>query len=343
MRTFDKYKNFLVNTGAYRADALETVFIARQLVAVETAVYEKKYPEFKGRMLVPKSPLPEGATFASYSEQEEYGTARIISSGADDLPEAEVSRSETLVQIYTVGNSYSYSVMDLKKAAFDAGVTDGGVCGAFKNRTGVWRGHSGKIPFLFLRRRHDDSLMGIFTVSHRDKTSKARAGVLMTAHGPIETPVFMPVGTQGSVKTLSSDDVWNMGYRIKLANTYHLFLRPGQELLQKAGGLHKFISWPGALLTDSGGYQVLSLAARCKITEDGAEFSSHIDGARCSLTPEIATAFQLAIGSDIAMCLDDCPPYPSLEKDARESLERTIRWAKRKGAKEDGQEQDGEG
>lgn len=118
MKTLDKYKNFLVNTGTYRADALETVFIARQLVAVETAVYEKKYPEFKGRMLVPKSPLPEGATFASYSEQEEYGTARIISSGADDLPEAEVSRSETLVQIYTVGNSYSYSVMDLKKAAF---------------------------------------------------------------------------------------------------------------------------------------------------------------------------------------------------------------------------------
>jgi queuine tRNA-ribosyltransferase len=171
--------------------------------------------------------------------------------------------------------------------------------------------------------------MNIFSVTHRDSTSKARAGVLSTAHGDIETPVFMPVGTQGSVKTLSSDDVWDMGYRIKLANTYHLFLRPGLELLQKAGGLHRFISWPGALLTDSGGYQVLSLAARCKITEEGAEFSSHIDGARCSLTPEIATNFQVAIGSDIAMCLDDCPPYPSLEKDARASLERTIRWAAR--------------
>lgn len=151
----------------------------------------------------------------------------------------------------------------------------------------------------------------------------------MTLHGPIETPVFMPVGTQGSVKTLSSDDVHNMGYRLILANTYHLFLRPGLELIQKAGGLHKFISWPGALLTDSGGYQVLSLAARCKMTEEGAEFSSHIDGTRCALSPEIATNFQFGIGTDIAMCLDDCPPYPSLERDARASLERTLRWVQR--------------
>jgi len=118
MKTIDKYKNFLLSTGAYRADALETVFIARELVSVETAVYEKKYPEFKGRSLVPKKALPEGATFASYTEQDEYGSARIISSGADDLPRAEVSRAETLVQIYTVANSYAYTTMELKKAAF---------------------------------------------------------------------------------------------------------------------------------------------------------------------------------------------------------------------------------
>lgn len=118
MKTEDKYKNFLLSTGAYRADALETVFIARELVSVETAVYEKRYPEFKGRSLVPKTSLPEGATFASYSEQDEYGSAKIISSGADDLPRAEVSRTETLVQIYTVGDAYAYTTMELKKAAF---------------------------------------------------------------------------------------------------------------------------------------------------------------------------------------------------------------------------------
>ena len=118
MKTLDKYRNFLLQTGAYRADALETMFIARELVSVETAVYEKKYPEFKGRLLVPKKALPEGATYASYTEQEEYGSARIISSGADDLPRAEVSRAETMVQIYTVANSYGYTTMELKKAAF---------------------------------------------------------------------------------------------------------------------------------------------------------------------------------------------------------------------------------
>lgn len=117
-KTIDKYRDFLLRTGDYRADALETMFIARELVSVETAVYEKKYPEFKGRLLVPKKALPEGATYASYTEQEEYGSARIISSGADDLPRAEVSRAETMVQIYTVANSYGYTTMELKKAAF---------------------------------------------------------------------------------------------------------------------------------------------------------------------------------------------------------------------------------
>lgn len=117
-KTIDKYRDFLLRTGDYRADALETMFIARELVSVETAVYEKKYPEFKGRLLVPKKALPEGATYASYTEQEEYGSARIISSGADDLPRAEVSRAETMVQIYTVANSYGYTTMELKNAAF---------------------------------------------------------------------------------------------------------------------------------------------------------------------------------------------------------------------------------
>jgi len=169
----------------------------------------------------------------------------------------------------------------------------------------------------------------VFEITHRDAATKARAGVLHTAHGTIETPVFMPVGTQGTVKTLGSEDLTAMGAGIILSNTYHLFLRPGLDILKQAGGLHKFMAWPKAILTDSGGYQVFSLAARCKQSEEGVEFASHVDGLRRSLTPEIATNFQLEIGADIAMCLDDCPPYPTLESDARESMEKTLRWAKR--------------
>lgn len=171
--------------------------------------------------------------------------------------------------------------------------------------------------------------MSDFKITHKDPQSKARAGILMTSHGQVETPVFMPVGTQASVKMVSSDEVVDMGYKVILGNTYHLFLRPGADLLKRAGGLHAFMAWPNTILTDSGGYQVLSLAARCKMNEDGVEFSSHVDGARCLLTPEITTKFQFDIGSDIAMCLDDCPPYPSLEKDAEKGMERTIRWAAR--------------
>ncbi|MBV9079762.1 MAG: tRNA guanosine(34) transglycosylase Tgt [Elusimicrobia bacterium] len=168
-----------------------------------------------------------------------------------------------------------------------------------------------------------------FHVGHRDAQSKARAGVLQTAHGPVETPVFMPVGTQGTVKTLGSEDLQAMGSQIILSNTYHLFLRPGLDVLKKAGGLHSFMAWPGAILTDSGGYQVFSLAMRCKQSEEGVEFQSHVDGARHHLTPEITTNFQLDIGADVAMCLDDCPPYPSLEAEARASMEKTLRWAER--------------
>lgn len=171
--------------------------------------------------------------------------------------------------------------------------------------------------------------MSIYTLVKKDPGSKARAGLVATPHGVIETPVFMPVGTQGTVKTTSADDIMQMGYKIMLSNAYHLFLRPGVETLVKAGGLHKFMAWPGAVLTDSGGFQVFSLAQRCKLTEEGAEFQSHVDGSRKKFTPEIATEFQLDIGTDIAMCLDDCPPYPSLKKDAAESMERTLRWARR--------------
>lgn len=171
--------------------------------------------------------------------------------------------------------------------------------------------------------------MSALTITHRDPQSKARAGILKTAHGELETPVFMPVGTQASVKLMGAEEVEAMGYKIILANTYHLFLRPGEKTLLEAGGLHRFMSWPKALLTDSGGYQVFSLATRCKLSEEGVEFSSHVDGERHWLTPEVTTAFQFGIGSDIAMCLDDCPPYPTLKLDAEKSMDLTLRWAER--------------
>ncbi len=171
--------------------------------------------------------------------------------------------------------------------------------------------------------------MTIFSISHRDAGSKARAGVLQTAHGSIETPVFMPVGTQGTVKTMGSEDMERMACKILLGNTYHLFLRPGLDTLLKAGGLHKFMGWPGAILTDSGGYQVFSLASRCKVSEQSVEFHSHVDGQKRVLSPESATEFQLKIGADIAMCLDELPPYPSLRSDAEASMEKTLRWARR--------------
>jgi queuine tRNA-ribosyltransferase len=156
--------------------------------------------------------------------------------------------------------------------------------------------------------------MNQFHVQHQDPLTKARAGILKTPHGDIETPVFMPVGTQATVKTMDSSEIETMGYKIILGNTYHLFLRPGEDTLVNA---------------DSGGYQVFSLATRCKMSEQGVEFSSHVDGQRHWLTPEITTNFQFNIGSDIAMCLDDCPPYPTLKSDAKKSLDLTLRWAQR--------------
>lgn len=168
-----------------------------------------------------------------------------------------------------------------------------------------------------------------FQLRQTDSDTKARLGRLETAHGVIETPVFMPVGTQGTVKTLSPHELLDAGSQIILGNTYHLYLRPGTGIIEKAGGLHKFSSWPKPILTDSGGYQVFSLAQLRKITEDGAVFQSHHDGSYHELTPEMSVDIQRSLGSDIMMVLDECPPYPCTEEYAREAVKRTAVWAKR--------------
>jgi queuine tRNA-ribosyltransferase len=157
----------------------------------------------------------------------------------------------------------------------------------------------------------------------------ARRGRLHTGHGTIETPVFMPVGTQGVVKSLTHRDLTEAGAEIILGNTYHLHLRPGEALVARRGGLHRFIGWERALLTDSGGYQVFSLAARRKVSEAGAHFKSHLDGSARFLSPEVAVDVQAALGADIAMVLDECLSWPSSEEDVRASLELTLRWARR--------------
>ena len=157
----------------------------------------------------------------------------------------------------------------------------------------------------------------------------ARRGQFETPHGVVQTPAFMPVGTQGAVKAALHRDVAEAGADIILGNTYHLFLRPGDELIARRGGLHRFIGWPHPVLTDSGGYQVFSLAARCVIREDGADFQSHLDGARHVLTPERAVDIQARLGSDIAMVLDECLAYPATRGDAAASMERSVRWARR--------------
>lgn len=159
--------------------------------------------------------------------------------------------------------------------------------------------------------------------------SKARAGELLTDHGQIKTPVFMPVGTAGSVKSLSPHDLEATGSQIILGNTYHLLLRPGMEVIESAGGLHKFMSWPGPILTDSGGYQVFSLGQMNKITEDGVTFQSNLDGTKYTLTPEISMDIQRSLGSDIVMAFDECTAYPVSKSEARRSMELTQRWEKR--------------
>ncbi|MER3497144.1 MAG: tRNA guanosine(34) transglycosylase Tgt [Chitinophagaceae bacterium] len=163
-----------------------------------------------------------------------------------------------------------------------------------------------------------------------DKQSKARAGIITTDHGRIETPIFMPVGTVGSVKAVSQQQLLtDVKAEIILGNTYHLYLRPGTGELEEAGGLHRFMNWPRPILTDSGGYQVFSLAASRKIKEQGCHFQSHIDGSRHLFTPETVIDIQRSIGADIIMAFDECPPYPSDHRYARKSMELTHRWLDR--------------
>src|SRR5215469_15427966 len=169
-----------------------------------------------------------------------------------------------------------------------------------------------------------------FQLNNSDKNSKARAGSITTDHGEILTPIFMPVGTAGSVKAVSQQQLINdVKAQIILGNTYHLYLRPGTEELEQAGGLHQFMNWNRPILTDSGGYQVFSLAANRKIKEEGVVFQSHIDGSRHLFTPESVMGIQRSIGADIIMAFDECPPYPSEYVYAQKSMELTHRWLAR--------------
>jgi queuine tRNA-ribosyltransferase len=166
-----------------------------------------------------------------------------------------------------------------------------------------------------------------FRLIHTDTQSKARAGELVTAHGTVKTPVFMPVGTQGTVKTLSPQDLRENGVQILLGNTYHLYLRPGDELIASMGGLHKFMGWDGPILTDSGGFQVFSLSDLRKIEADGINFQSHLDGSYHKFTPQKVLDIQRNIGSDIMMVLDECTPYPCDREYADKSNDLTLTWA----------------
>jgi len=169
--------------------------------------------------------------------------------------------------------------------------------------------------------------MSAFEVTKTD--GQARLGILETGHGSVETPVFMPVGTQGSVKALPARDLSDMGARIILGNAYHLYLRPGDELVKQMGGMQRFAGWDGAMLTDSGGYQIFSLGVLRKIQEEGVTFQSHIDGSRHFLTPERVVEIQENLGADICMCLDECVGYPSSHEYTSASVELTTRWAHR--------------
>ena len=157
----------------------------------------------------------------------------------------------------------------------------------------------------------------------------ARAGVIHTSHGPVETPVFMPVGTYGAVKTLTPEELADTGASIILSNTYHLYLRPGSELIERVGGLHRFMGWDGPILTDSGGFQIMSLSELAKVTEEGVTFRSHLDGDRHSITPELAVSIQQQLGTDIAMCLDEVIDPRSARDAIAGAVERTRRWAQR--------------
>ena len=166
-----------------------------------------------------------------------------------------------------------------------------------------------------------------FSVTARDDL--ARAGCVRTPHGAVATPAFMPVGTRAAVKAMSPDELWNIGYRLVLANAYHLLVRPGPDLVRALGGVGRFMAFPGATLTDSGGFQAMSLAKISSVSEDGLRFRSHLDGAAVRLTPEKAIEVQEALGADIMMALDECTSYPASRDQARKSLELTARWAER--------------
>src|SRR4051812_25056012 len=169
----------------------------------------------------------------------------------------------------------------------------------------------------------------MFQLLATDASSKARRGRLTTAHGAIETPAFMPVGTQGTVKAVSPRELRELGAQVILGNTYHLFVRPGLDVIRHFGGLHRFMNWDAPVLTDSGGYQIFSLAKLRKITEEGVHFQNHLDGTPAFISPEIAMEIQAILGSDIAMVLDECPPWPCERDYAARSMEMTTRWAKR--------------
>jgi queuine tRNA-ribosyltransferase len=168
-----------------------------------------------------------------------------------------------------------------------------------------------------------------FTQITKDPACGARMGIIETPHGNVSTPAFMPVGTQGTVKGLTPEQVRGLGAEIILGNTYHLYLRPGHRLIADLGGLHRFINWPGPILTDSGGFQIYSLGALRRIAEEGATFQSHIDGSSHFLSPETAVEIQEALGSDIMMCLDECIAYPASREEVERALARTARWAER--------------
>ena len=168
-----------------------------------------------------------------------------------------------------------------------------------------------------------------FEVHKQDSRTRARLGTLHLTHGDVQTPIFMPVGTQATVKTMSPDELKDIGTQIMLSNTYHLFLRPGHELIRDMGGLHKFMHWDKPILTDSGGFQVFSLSEIRKIREEGVEFRSHLDGSKIFITPEYDMEIQEALGADIAMAFDECSPYPCDWDRAKIAMDRTHRWARR--------------
>ncbi|MFC1594515.1 tRNA guanosine(34) transglycosylase Tgt [Candidatus Omnitrophota bacterium] len=169
----------------------------------------------------------------------------------------------------------------------------------------------------------------MFTLRHTEKNTKARTGVIKTPHGEVNTPAFMPVGTNATVKTLSSQDLKDSQAQMVLANAYHVLLRPGLEVIKQAGGLHKFMSWDGPILTDSGGYQIFSMALLRKVSDEGAEFQSHIDGTKYMLTPEEVISIQTTFQSDIIMPLDECVHYPCAKDHAEVATQRTTQWARR--------------